>query len=190
MRGKRWADEFRGPGRLGHRADIGRRCQGFIAYRMTVAMHGSTLTPVQYPGTVRSKPAPAEANDTEPAVAKRIPEKLPDVDMPDTKGVPHKLSEWQGQPLMVNFWATWCDPCRRESPLLKQLRRRALGRVARDRRNRGRLQRCRSKITLARSASIILYSLAKKTASARSTPSVRWMRSSRSRYSPTRRAGS
>ena len=94
---------------------------GFIAYRMT-AMHGSTLTPVQYPGTVRSKPVPAAANDTEPAVAKRIPEKLPDVDMPDTHGVPHKLSEWQGHPLMVNFWATWCDPCRREIPLLKQLR--------------------------------------------------------------------
>ena len=94
---------------------------GFIAYRMT-AMHASTLTPEQYPGTVRSKPAPADANDTEPAAAKRIPEKLPDVAMPDTKGVGHKLSEWKGRPLMVNFWATWCDPCRREIPLLKSLR--------------------------------------------------------------------
>ena len=95
---------------------------GFIAYRMT-AMHASTLTPVQYPGTVRSKPAPAtESKDVEPATAKRIPEQLPDVDMPDIKGVPHKLSEWKGRPLMVNFWATWCDPCRREIPLLKSLR--------------------------------------------------------------------
>ena len=94
---------------------------GFVAYRMT-AIHGSTLTPVQYPGTVRSKPAPADADNTEPAAAKHIPEKLPDVDMPDTQGVPHKLSQWRGHPLMVNFWATWCDPCRREIPLLKQLR--------------------------------------------------------------------
>ena len=93
---------------------------GFVAYRMTVT-HGSTLTPVQYPGTVRSKAAATEANDTEPAAAKRIPDKLPDVDMPDIQGVPHKLSEWQGHPLMVNFWATWCDPCRREIPLLKKL---------------------------------------------------------------------
>ena len=99
---------------------------GFIAYRMT-ALHASTLTPVQYPGTVRSKPVPAEANDTEPAAAKRIPEKLPDVDMPDTHDVPHKLSEWKGRPLMVNFWATWCDPCRREIPLLKQLRHERAG---------------------------------------------------------------
>jgi thiol-disulfide isomerase/thioredoxin len=93
---------------------------GFIAYRMT-AMHGSTLTPVQYPGTVRSKATPADTNDTEPA-AKRYPDKLPEVDMPDVRGVNHKLSEWQGHPLMVNFWATWCDPCRREIPLLKELR--------------------------------------------------------------------
>ena len=96
---------------------------GFIAYRMT-AMHASTLTPVQYPGTVRSKPAPtaAEPDDSAPMAAKKIPDRLPEVDMPDTKGVLHKLSEWKGHPLMVNFWATWCDPCRREIPLLKSLR--------------------------------------------------------------------
>jgi thiol-disulfide isomerase/thioredoxin len=47
---------------------------------------------------------------------------LPDVTMPDSSGTPHKLSEWKGRPLMVNFWATWCDPCRREIPLLKSLR--------------------------------------------------------------------
>ena len=96
---------------------------GFIAYRMT-ALHASTLTPVQYPGTVRSKPAPTAAgsDDSAPTVAKRIPDRLPDVDMPDTQGIAHKLSEWKGHPLMVNFWATWCDPCRREIPLLKSLR--------------------------------------------------------------------
>jgi thiol-disulfide isomerase/thioredoxin len=96
---------------------------GFAAYRMT-AMHASTLTPVRYPGTVRSKPATAaESDNSASTAAKRvIPERLPEVAMPDTQGVPHKLSEWKGRPLMVNFWATWCDPCRREIPLLKKLR--------------------------------------------------------------------
>ena len=33
-----------------------------------------------------------------------------------------RSSEWKGRPLLINFWATWCDPCRREIPLLKKLR--------------------------------------------------------------------
>jgi thiol-disulfide isomerase/thioredoxin len=34
----------------------------------------------------------------------------------------HRLSDWAGQPLVVNFWGTWCEPCRREIPLLIKLR--------------------------------------------------------------------
>jgi thiol-disulfide isomerase/thioredoxin len=99
---------------------------GFIAYRLSVP-HTSTLTPVQYPGTVRSRPAAGESDESAPPSTKKIPEMLPDVAMPDSKGVLHKLSEWKGRPLMVNFWATWCDPCRREIPLLKSLRRERSG---------------------------------------------------------------
>jgi thiol-disulfide isomerase/thioredoxin len=94
---------------------------GFVAYRLS-ATHSSTLTPVQYPGAVRSKPSVGESDESAPPSAKRIPDVLPDVTMPDSNGTPHKLSEWKGRPLMVNFWATWCDPCRREIPLLKSLR--------------------------------------------------------------------
>lgn len=39
--------------------------------------------------------------------------------LPDTSGTPRSLDEWRGRPLLVNFWATWCAPCRREIPLLK-----------------------------------------------------------------------
>ena len=41
--------------------------------------------------------------------------------LPDLLGVERKLSEWDGEARLVNFWATWCAPCRREIPLLKQL---------------------------------------------------------------------
>jgi thiol-disulfide isomerase/thioredoxin len=39
----------------------------------------------------------------------------------DVDGVYHELADWNGHPRLVNFWATWCAPCRREIPLLKSL---------------------------------------------------------------------
>lgn len=36
--------------------------------------------------------------------------------LPDLAGQPQALSQWQGKVLVVNFWATWCPPCRKEIP--------------------------------------------------------------------------
>ncbi len=52
-----------------------------------------------------------------------IPERLPDFVLPGLDGAPHRLSEWKGRPLVVNFWATWCEPCRHEMPLLEEIHR-------------------------------------------------------------------
>lgn len=40
----------------------------------------------------------------------------------DLEGRTTALSLWQGSPLLCNFWATWCAPCREEVPLLLKLR--------------------------------------------------------------------
>jgi thiol-disulfide isomerase/thioredoxin len=69
------------------------------------------------PSTTAAHPPPAAA----PAAARVIPLVLPGVALPDAQGVAHRLSDWAGHPLVVNFWATWCEPCRREIPLFIKL---------------------------------------------------------------------
>ena len=40
--------------------------------------------------------------------------------LPDLEGKAREFSEWDGTHRLLNFWATWCAPCRREIPLLKE----------------------------------------------------------------------
>jgi len=45
----------------------------------------------------------------------------PDFQLPDLNGKPHAVNEWDGKILVVNFWATWCTPCRHEIPFFNKL---------------------------------------------------------------------
>ena len=44
-----------------------------------------------------------------------------DIALPDLDGAAWTLAAWNDGPMLINFWATWCPPCREEIPLLKQL---------------------------------------------------------------------
>ncbi|HEY1724606.1 MAG TPA: TlpA disulfide reductase family protein [Steroidobacteraceae bacterium] len=96
---------------------------GFLSYR---ARHQGSLAPagvapppvlaaVPDEGAIGGPPAPEAAGQP-------IPQQLPDLALPDLAGTKHSLHDYLGQPLIINFWATWCAPCRREMPLLQQLR--------------------------------------------------------------------
>jgi thiol-disulfide isomerase/thioredoxin len=49
------------------------------------------------------------------------PLRLPDLAFEDGDGKPKKLSDWRGRTVLVNLWATWCVPCRKEMPALERL---------------------------------------------------------------------
>jgi thiol-disulfide isomerase/thioredoxin len=63
-------------------------------------------------------PAQLQTVSPQPPV---IPAKLPQFSLKDLGGRLTPVSSWSGKSLMINFWATWCAPCRREIPLLKTL---------------------------------------------------------------------
>ncbi|MEZ5925405.1 MAG: TlpA disulfide reductase family protein [Hyphomicrobiaceae bacterium] len=56
-------------------------------------------------------------------VAKPAPEAVPEITFQDSTGKTRSLAEWRGKVVLLNIWATWCAPCRREMPALDALKR-------------------------------------------------------------------
>ena len=51
----------------------------------------------------------------------------PALDLADPGGQKHRLADFRGKVVLVNFWATWCEPCRDEMPSMQRLQRRFEG---------------------------------------------------------------
>lgn len=83
--------------------------------------HRAPEAAVAVPAGVASAPDPKENSELEAASHAVIPARLPDFSLDDLTGKPTSIAAWRGKSLVINFWATWCAPCRREIPLLKTL---------------------------------------------------------------------
>jgi thiol-disulfide isomerase/thioredoxin len=74
-----------------------------------------------------SKIAPLAHGEVAALTMAAAPLRLPDLAFEDADGKPKKLSDWRGRTVLVNLWATWCVPCRKEMPALESLQTRLGG---------------------------------------------------------------
>ncbi len=106
---------------------------GFAAVYVTLGRPDNTVRPVvQTPAPEPRKQAQAPAGPgTNPLsqgqmaafVFRKAPEELPEVRFLDAAGKERTLADWRGKVVLLNLWATWCLPCRKEMPALDRLQR-------------------------------------------------------------------
>ncbi|MFO8152810.1 TlpA family protein disulfide reductase [Thioalkalivibrio sp.] len=91
-----------------------RRTTGIVASLALLALSLLHLPVVAEPRTPGDESAGQDSEAPEAAAAPRIDFTLPDLDEQ-----PRQLSEWDGDLVLLNFWATWCPPCKKEMPMLQ-----------------------------------------------------------------------
>jgi thiol-disulfide isomerase/thioredoxin len=106
---------------------------GFVAVYVTLGRPDNAVRPVvQTPTPEPRQPAEAPAGPgTNPLsqgqmaafVFRKAPEALPEVKFLDAAGKERSLADWRGKVVLLNLWATWCLPCRKEMPALDRLQR-------------------------------------------------------------------
>jgi thiol-disulfide isomerase/thioredoxin len=88
---------------------------GYLGYRFALGPAEPVPQTIQF-GENAAVEAEEDGHSHEPQFAERLPE----FSLEALAGGPQSISSWPGKPLLINFWATWCGPCVREIPMLKE----------------------------------------------------------------------
>jgi len=70
---------------------------------------------------IGSRIAPLAQGEVAALTVARTPFRVPDVAFKDADGRERRLTDWHGRTVLLNLWATWCVPCRKEMPALDKL---------------------------------------------------------------------
>jgi peroxiredoxin len=76
---------------------------------------------------LRNNQSPTEVQGIRPDFRPRAGNPAPDFTLPTLGGNPVRLSNYRGKVVFLNFWATWCPPCREEMPSMESLYQRLKG---------------------------------------------------------------
>jgi thiol-disulfide isomerase/thioredoxin len=95
---------------------------GYLTYRATLGSSGDsapeTAASIDFGENLAAEHE--EGHDHGADEGPGFAERLPEFSLDTLAGTQQSISSWPGKPLLINFWATWCGPCLREIPMLKE----------------------------------------------------------------------
>ncbi|MDR2876467.1 MAG: TlpA family protein disulfide reductase [Chromatiales bacterium] len=87
-----------------------------LPFVLAFIIFGVAAAVIRYQREGGSDTSPAASQEVSAGPAGLIGSTRPDFSLPDLAGNQRQVEEWDGKVLMVNFWASWCIPCRHEIP--------------------------------------------------------------------------